>query len=81
MQATINLSEAKYSSTFFANLQSKPGEYFKRLRREYIAKEIKRFDGLESFNTERALMQAADAGSLAVEVSQRRGYKQITFTL
>jgi len=81
MQASINLSESKYSNTFFTNVQANPAEYFKRLRREYIQKEIKRFDGLENFNTERALMHAADAGTLKVEVCQRRGYKQVTFTI
>jgi hypothetical protein len=78
--ASINLSESVYSSTYFENLQNNPSKYFLDLRIKYVQKEIKRFDGLESFSKEIILVKAAKENRLNVEISQRKGYKSITFT-
>lgn len=74
---SINLSEKKYSETYFYNLKNNPSEYFMKLRRDIISKEIKNV--FIQFNQEIKLCRAAQEKTLNVEISQRRGYKCITF--
>ena len=76
--ASINLSQKKYSETYFENLSLNPGKYFMQLRTAHIQKEIL-FSDLRQFNREIELCHSARENRMTVEVSQRRGYKVVTF--
>lgn len=80
-QAQINLSENKYSETYFKNLVENPSDYFIKLRRMYVQKEINRFDGLENFMNDSKMFRAAQSNQINVELQQRKGYKLAIFTI
>lgn len=76
--ATINLSQKKYSQAYFDNLMLNPGDCFIKLRTAHIEKEIV-FSDIRQFNKEIVLCRAALAGTLKVEIGQRKGYKNVIF--
>ena len=56
--ASINLSQKKYSETYFENLLLNPGKYFIQLRAAHIRKEIL-FSDLKQFNKAIELCRSA----------------------
>lgn len=76
-QFSINLSESKYSKMFFDGLISDPSNGFMKIHTAIVQKDIKNVT--IQFNQEIQLYRAAENNTLQIEISQRRGYKNVLF--